>query len=332
MGPSDFWVSPPLPRLLLRPKAFARDEPPRPTARHVEGGWEIELATNAHTRRWVIDDSTGFVRQSSTPWGDNPGMYHGLECWQFFPVLLPNGVAIPKLSVQVHYEGGKQRHVVLTMIDQVELLDSLSPETFIVAAPAGTNIVDYRGMSPNDRSGGTRAPSGVVATAVPDVVAHCDHRAARPLVVSILKVGDACPDLSSLTWVDATGNAVQPDFGRKIVVIDFWGVGCGPCVGQLPEINAAAKHFADSKIQILGLHYSGTERSVVAEFAKKQGLVYLIAIDKPDPAGKSYGATFAAFGVNPIPTCFVIDENGKVAYFGDFGRAIEVANRLAAGK
>jgi peroxiredoxin len=93
--------------------------------------------------------------------------------------------------------------------------------------------------------------------------------------------------------------------------------------------NAAAKHFTDSKIVIIGLHDGSGTLEGVADFAKKRGLVFPIAIDKPDPMGQSFGATFAAFGMSAIPTCAVIDGAGRVAYLGQFQQGIEVANNLA---
>jgi len=41
-----------------------------------------------------------------------------------------------------------------------------------------------------------------------------------------------------------------------------------------------------------------------------------MAIDKPDPKGQAFGATFAAFGIDGIPSCAVIDGAGRVAYRG----------------
>jgi thiol-disulfide isomerase/thioredoxin len=217
----------------------------------------------------------------------------------------------------------------VTVIDNVEFLDSLPADAFIVAASAGTNIIDYRGI-PREEIGARNPRSEVLAADIPDIVAHRNRQA--PAVEPVLKAGDQAPELNVLTWLDAGGKTERPALEGKIIVIDFWGIGCGPCVAGLPEVNAAAKHFAKSKIVIIGLHDSGGNLANVAEFAQRRGLAFPLAIDQPERTGRSFGATFRAFGIESIPACVVIDEERRVAYRGEFKRAIEIANQLAQEK
>ena len=325
--PRDFWSGPAHPFVVRTAKQPAGEEPAARTIRHADGAWEIESRTKQFTSRWVIDDSTGFERVNAVIYGNQKS---GRETWQFFPTLLPTGVAVPKLSVLVDYQDAKVQRCEVTFIDKVELLESLPAEAFVVAAPAGTNILDYRGIPVNELGGGRRAASGVVSAMVPDVVAHRNRFA--PAGEPILKVGDDVPELNVLTWLNAAGKADRPALAGKVIVVDFWGIACGPCVAQLPEVNAAAKHFADSKIMIVGIHdCSGGLEQVVA-FAEKRGLVFPIAIDNRDPKSQTFGATFAAFGISAIPSAVVIDGTGRVAYLGQFQQAIEVANKLIQAK
>jgi thiol-disulfide isomerase/thioredoxin len=305
-------------------KQPAGEDPPRRNVRHVDGSWQFEIVRKDLTARWVIDEATGFERLMSYVSANGRV---GEETRRFFPTVLPNGIAIPKLSIKVRYHDGNLSSAEVTFIDKVELLESLPADAFVVAAPAGTNILDYRGIPRNERGRGRQASSGVLPVPVPDVVAYRNRFAPAP--EPVLKAGDEAPELNVLTWLDAEGKAARPALAGKIIVIDFWGIGCGPCVAQLPEVNAAAKHFADSKIIVIGLHDSSGTLEGVSDFAKKRGLAFPIAIDRPDPKGQAFGATFAAFGVGGIPSCVVIDGAGRVAYLGQFGQAIEVANRLA---
>ena len=327
LGPRDFWDGPANPYVLTTAKQPAGEKAASRTIRHADGAWEIELIAEGRTMRWIIDDATGFERLSSHFYGDHKS---GQETRQFFPTPLATGVAVPKLSVRGYYQDAKLQRCEVTFIDKVELLESLPAEVFIVAAPAGTNILDYRGIPVNELGGGRRAPSGVVSTMVPDVVAHRNRFA--PAGEPVLKIGDEVPELNVLTWLNAAGKADRPDLAGKVIVIDFWGIGCGPCVAQLPEVNAAAKHFADSKIIIVGLHDSSGGLEQVVEFAQKRGLVFPISIDRPDRKSQSFGATFSAFGIVGIPSSVVIDSDGSVAYIGKFQQAIEVANKLILPK
>ncbi|TXI10149.1 MAG: TlpA family protein disulfide reductase [Rhizobium sp.] len=322
----DFWQGPARVSVLAMPKTAAGKEPPQRTIQHADGNWVIDIASSEGSIRRIIDDSTGLERRVSF---SMPSRKFARDSWQFFPIVLPTGIAIPKLSIAIDYQNGEPDFRNVVCIASVEVLDKLPADAFVVGAPAGTNILDYRGMS-RDGQFQRRAPSGVITADIPDVVAYRNRFA--PAAEPVLKPGDKAPDLNVITWLDAAGKADRPDFAGKIVVIDFWGINCGPCIAALPEVNAAAKHFADSEIVVIGLHDSSGTLESVSEFANKRGLVFPIAIDSPDPKQQSFGATCSAFGVRGIPTCVVIDRSGRVAYIGQFDRAIEAANQLVLKK
>jgi peroxiredoxin len=317
----DFWEGPAHVRVLAMPKQAIGKEPSKRTIHHSDGNWVIDIVSGNSSVRRIIDDSTGFERLVSI---SMPERKYARDTWQFFPILLPT-----KLSIAIEYQDNKPRFRNVVTIASVELLDKIPADAFVVGAPAGTNIIDYRGMS-RDRQFDRRPPSSVISADTPDVVAYRNRIA--PAAEPVLKPGDKAPDLNVVTWLDSAGKTERPDLAGKIVVIDFWGISCGPCVAALHEVNAAAKHFADSQIIVIGLHDSSGKLDSVSEFAKKRGLIFPIAIDNPDPAQRSFGATCSAFGVDGIPSCVVIDGNGHVAYIGQFDRAIEAANQLVIKK
>lgn len=321
--PRDFWILPDRPLVLGISDERFSEEQPRRTVRHAKGIWEIEDVYSVGSMKWIVEDSTGFLRQESSI----DSIEHiAHETWQFFPRLLATGIAAPGLTIKVEYQNSKMTSLDVTVIDSVELLETLPAEAFVVAATAGANIVDFRSSSSEEISL-RRPPSGLITSDIPDVVAHRNRFA--PAAKPVLKVGDEAPRLDVLTWLNANGKAEQPALEGKIIVIDFWGIGCGPCIVGLPDVNAAAKHFADSKIAIVGLHDSGGDLEGVTEFVKQRDLIFPIAIDRPDAKGDSFGASFTAFGIEGIPSCAVIDAKGTVAFLGEFNQAIETANRLA---
>ena len=71
----------------------------------------------------------------------------------------------------------------------------------------------------------------------------------------------------------------------------------------------------------------------LAEIARKHGLTYQLAIDRPNEKGKyNFGATFDAFGIRAIPRVAVIDREGCLAFVGDFSKGLEVGEKLLTGK
>jgi peroxiredoxin len=78
------------------------------------------------------------------------------------------------------------------------------------------------------------------------------------------------------------------------------------------------------------MHDCGAPAYSFAEFARKRGLTYRLALDRPAGEEGWFGATFKDYGVRAIPAAAVIDRQGKIAFVGRFHEALlEAAKRLA---
>jgi protocatechuate 3,4-dioxygenase beta subunit len=325
--PRDFWSGPAPPDSLTPPRKSFRGDELYSSARHESGRWQIDLTSKDYVYRRTIDETTGLELLNS--YTHLPSK-NGSETWQFFPKLLPNGLAVPKLSIRCLYQADGLQHAEVTVIDEVELLERIAPETFLAAAPAGTHVLDYRGLSREQRNAGRQASSTVLNAAVPDVVAHWNHLA--PHSEPVLKAGDTIPELQIAKWLNADGETARPALAGKILVLEFWGLRCGPSAAQLDEVNDAAKKLAGTRVVIVGIHDAGGQAERVVEFAKNSGLVFPMALDKPADKRGSSGLTFSAFGIDVAPMTAVIDGTGQVAYIGHFTQALEVARQLLQGK
>jgi peroxiredoxin len=128
-------------------------------------------------------------------------------------------------------------------------------------------------------------------------------------------LGREAPPLQAVAWVNSSPRTMQQLRG-KVVLIDFWGIGCGPCVASLPGVQRAADQFKSKGVVVIGLHNSGATPAKLREFAKQHKLTYPLAIDGPDTRKLSFGKTFRQYTVQGIPAVAVIDRHGKVAYLG----------------
>ena len=100
-----------------------------------------------------------------------PQHHFAQEGWQSGPKRQPNGAILPTFHFQYRYSNTKLTDAQLVIIDEVELMDRVPPETFVVAADAGTLVLDYRGIPRNEVPGGRRARFTTVTEPVGDVVA-----------------------------------------------------------------------------------------------------------------------------------------------------------------
>ena len=293
-----------------------------PTELKVEennGLLRIELTSPRSQIEQTIDAKTAFLYHYLSA-NDNGS---GSETWQFAPQELPGGAMLAGMSASFQYSPQRiTAHI--TALQDADLTPP-SPSAFGLAAPSGTNVVDFRGNQRQPKSSVTSEP-------VPDVVARAnaitdDHRSILPLV----KIGQPAPALNPASWLTAAGKCDAPDLKGKVVLVDFWGTNCGFCIVQLPEVQAAHKRLASKGLVIVGLHDAGGEVEAVAQLAKKHGLTYLLAIDRP-AEGRGFGAICEAYGIRGIPNCAVIDQAGNVAFVGDFLTAAHAAEKLLAVK
>ena len=67
----------------------------------------------------------------------------------------------------------------------------------------------------------------------------------------IVVAGDRAP---KFTITADNGRSVSiPDFGGKVLVLNFWASWCQPCVEEEPSLNAFAQQFADKGVVVLGV-------------------------------------------------------------------------------
>jgi len=126
-------------------------------------------------------------------------------------------------------------------------------------------------------------------------------------------VGSPAQELISGMALD--GKTVRlADFKSHVVVLDFWGIHCGPCVGALPAVQRIWKQYASMGVVVIGMHNAGDNLAEIRKFVKENDLQYPIVLDADDENG-SFGKTFRAYGVFSIPSVVVIDQKRNIAAY-----------------
>lgn len=132
-----------------------------------------------------------------------------------------------------------------------------------------------------------------------------------------ISVGDPVPDFSMTTF---DGQAFSTsDYAGKVIVINFWASWCKPCEQEARELEEAYQSYKPSgDVVFLGLAYVDTEPNSL-EYLDKFGITYP---NGPDLATK----VSQMFRVRGVPETFVIDREGRLAYFkaGPFSSTREI--------
>ncbi len=133
-----------------------------------------------------------------------------------------------------------------------------------------------------------------------------------------LKIGDPAPALKVSKWVQ--GDPVKGFETDKVYVVEFWATWCGPCRQSIPHINALYQKFKDKGLVVIGQDVSEPSDDGVAPFIKKMGtnMTYRVALDdkSAEQSGAMNASWMEASGQQGIPTAFIINKQGRIAWIG----------------
>jgi len=133
-----------------------------------------------------------------------------------------------------------------------------------------------------------------------------------------LKVGDPAPKLQTGKWVQ--GDPVTEFQKGKAYLVEFWATWCPPCRTSIPHLNEIQNRFKDKGLIVIGQNVSERNDSGVAPFVKKMGakMTYRVALDdkSQDKDGKMAKTWMEVAGRDSIPTAFLVDANGNIAWIG----------------
>jgi thiol-disulfide isomerase/thioredoxin len=92
----------------------------------------------------------------------------------------------------------------------------------------------------------------------------------------------------------------------KVVYMDFWASWCGPCGQSLPFLNELQSQMKNQGLEVVAVNLD-ENRQDADEFLAKHPVGLTIAAD---PEGHCPNA----YGVQAMPSSFLIDRHGKVRH------------------
>lgn len=109
-------------------------------------------------------------------------------------------------------------------------------------------------------------------------------------------------DREGKTWDESVFSS------HTLTMINFWEPWCGPCVGEMGDLQRLQDAYADRGFQILGVYQTPGMEEDVDAVLQSTGVTYPIL---------HYTGEFDVFQSGYVPTTVFVDGNGRVIGEGD---------------
>ena len=116
----------------------------------------------------------------------------------------------------------------------------------------------------------------------------------------VVVAGDTAPRFT--IHADGGRTVTLPNFGGKLLVLNFWATWCPPCVQETPSLSRFAAEYANKGVVVLGVSVD------------KDPAAYKQFLDKFKPAFLTArnGDLHADYGTFMYPETYIIDAQGMV--------------------
>jgi peroxiredoxin len=132
------------------------------------------------------------------------------------------------------------------------------------------------------------------------------------------RVGTKAPEFIGNDWLNAPKPLHLGSLRGKVLLVQFWTLGCINCKHNLPAYNAWAKEFKGAEFQIVGIHTPETayekDQRHIREAIDERHIEYPVLVDT---AGRNWNAWNQEYW----PAIYLVDRNGVVrdSWQGELG-------------
>ena len=130
-------------------------------------------------------------------------------------------------------------------------------------------------------------------------------------------IGKPVPAFSA---TDLDGNPISlQDYRGKVVLLDFWGVWCGFCINEIPNLKKVYNTYKDQGFDIIGVSLDD-EKSVLRDYIQENDIQWRQVFSgkswREDPLAQQYNIT-------GVPSQWLIDRDGKLITHKARGEKLE---------
>ncbi|HEX8507037.1 MAG TPA: TlpA disulfide reductase family protein [Hymenobacter sp.] len=132
--------------------------------------------------------------------------------------------------------------------------------------------------------------------------------------------------LAAFKLRDVNGRKYESkELAGKIVVLNFWFIGCPPCRAEIPELNHLVQQNAQ-RDDVVFIAVALDERPAIQAFTKEHPYEYALV-----PGGRYIAERY---GIRSFPTNVVVDRQGQVVFHAQYhpNMAVHLQKAIDAAK
>jgi len=115
------------------------------------------------------------------------------------------------------------------------------------------------------------------------------------------------PAAADFDLKDPDGKSVRlADFRGRPLIVNFWATWCPPCRKEMPSMQRAHEVVSGEGIGLIAINV-GEDADTVAQFLSDTRVAFPLPLDETSAVVMSYP-------VRGLPTTFVLDPEGRIAY------------------
>ena len=121
--------------------------------------------------------------------------------------------------------------------------------------------------------------------------------------------GDIAPEITATTWINTEEDEspFEGDTDPQLVMLEFWGTWCGPCVRSMPKVQQLWDRYRGHGLLVVAITREAAGE--VRGFLKENGYTMPVACDPSQ-------ACISEFTLSGWPSTYLIDRDGKILWRG----------------
>ncbi len=122
------------------------------------------------------------------------------------------------------------------------------------------------------------------------------------------EIGSVPPEVFATSWLNTDEPQTLAKLRGQVVMVEFWGTWCGPCVAGIPDLNKLHEEFGDEGFKLLS--FTDQSKAGIAGFMRTTPMHYTMG------TGSELDADY---GVPSYPHAYLIGKDGKLIWRGNPG-------------